>query len=255
MEKFRMVKVRSNSLAIMSVLGSIIMCISLVASLCNADLVAHWSLDEGSGEDIADATGNGYDGIFKGNPTWVDGVYSKALEFDGDDHVEVPGAADIKPESITMSTWVWFDDVTGRRDFISRDDDYAFSLGGNPQDGKLWAVITTGGDWLDVGGATQVEVGKWYHVALTYDSKTKMLTLYLNGEKDGEGNAAGGMEHRRGGPLTIGTFQNRYLKGKLDDIKIWDEALSEEEVKASMEPASVNPNEKLGLTWGRIKSL
>jgi hypothetical protein len=232
----------------------ITICIAFAPTVSNAELVAHWNLDEGNGEEIKDVTGNGYDGIFKGDPVWVDGVYGKALEFDGDDHVEVPGVKDINPESITMATWVYFDDVTGRRDFLSRNDDYAFSLGGNPRDGKLWAIITTAGDWLDVGGATSIAVNKWYHVALTYSATTKMLTLYLNGEKDGEDAAPSGMEHRHGGSLTLGTYQNRYLEGKLDDIKIWDEALSPEEIKQSMEAASVEPDEKLSITWGSIKS-
>jgi len=80
-----------------------------------------------------------------------------------------------------------------------------------------------------------------------------MLILYLNGEKDGEGIATAGMEHRHGGALTIGTYQNRYLKGRLDDIKIWDEALSVEEIRESMELAPVEPTGKLNLTWGEIK--
>jgi hypothetical protein len=232
---------------------SVVGLVSICAFASDAELVAYWPLDEGTGAEIKDATGNGYDGTFKGDPTWIDGMYGKALEFDGDDYLEVPDAANIKPESITMATWVYFSDVSGRQDFISRDDDYAFSLGGNPRDGKLWAIITTAGDWLDVEGGTLIEVNRWYHVALTYDWGTKMLTLYLNGEKDGEGRATAGMEHRRGGPLTIGTFQDRYLKGKLDDIKIWDEVLSVEEIRESMELMPVEPAGKLSFTWGEIK--
>ena len=237
------------------VLATITALILSWASASEADLVAHWPLDEGTGEDITDATGNGFDGTFEGDPTWVDGMYGKGLEFDGDDHVVVPGAVDIKPESITMATWVWFDDVSGRRDFLSRNDDYAFSLGGNPQDGKLWAVITTEGDWLDVEGGTPVEVGQWYHVALTYSADTKALTLYLDGAEDGEGDAPAGMEHRNGGALTIGTYEARYLEGKLDDIKIWDEALSPGQIEEAMAPAPVEFAGKLTLTWGKIKVL
>jgi len=221
--------------------------------IAGAELVAYWPLDDGQGNEISDATENGHDGTFNGDPEWVDGVYGKALAFDGDDFVEVASVADVKPESITMATWVFFDDVSGRRDFVSRNDDYALSLGGNPQDGKLWAVITTGGDWLDVEGGTKVEVNKWYHVALTYDSGDNKLTLYLDGNKDGEDVALAGMDHRMGGALTIGTYEDRYLKGKLDDIKIWDEALSAEQINEAMQFAPVEPKDKLSLTWGKVK--
>jgi len=246
--------VKTRLSVLMAVAGLTLIYLASGISSSEAGLVAYWPLDEGEGTEIEDATGNGFNGAFKGDPAWVDGMYGKALEFDGDDYVEVPDAANIKPESITMATWVYFDDVSGRRDFISRNDDYAFSLGGNPKDGKLWAVITTGGDWLDVGGETPVETSKWYHVALTYDQGTKVLTLYLDGKLDGEGSAPAGMEHRRGGPLTIGTFEARYLKGKLDEIKIWDEALPVEEIRESMKPATVEPAGKLVTAWAEIKA-
>jgi len=81
-----------------------------------------------------------------------------------------------------------------------------------------------------------------------------MLTLYLDGENDGEISAPAGLEHRLGGSLTLGTYQDRYLNGRLDEIRIWDEALSAEEIKNFMEPALVKPAGKLSITWGQIKS-
>ncbi len=217
-------------------LFSFVLVLGLVlTSGARGELVGWWRLDEGSGTIAYDSSSYRRDGSFQGNPQWVAGKIGGALEFDGDDHVVVPDAADINPESITMATWVYFNDVSGRQDFVSRNDDYAFSLGGNPMNGKIWAIITTDGDWLDVGGETLIELEQWYHVALTYDADTKMLTLYLDGEKDGEGSAPTGMEHRLGGSLTIGTYQTRYLEGRLDEIKIWDEALSADEIQFAMQ--------------------
>lgn len=240
-------------LALATAASLVLTCLILSVPPSHAKLVAYWPLDEGTGEEIKDATGNGYDGTFTGNPTWTDGMYGKGLEFGGKDYVDVPKADEIKPESITMETWVYFSDVSGRQDFISRNDDYALSLGGNPTDGKIWAVITTAGDWLDVGGGTKVETGRWYHTAMVYNAGTKKLTIYLDGEKDGEGSAPAGIEHRFGGSLTIGTYRDRYLKGKLDDIKIWDNVLSQQEIKDSMKAAPVEYAGKLATTWGEIK--
>lgn len=228
--------------------------LALIVQISGAELVAYWPLDEGAGNEIADVNGN-FVGTFQGEPKWVEGVYGMALEFDGDDQVVVPGASEINPEEITMATWVNFDEVVGyRQDFLSRGDDYAFSLGGWEEDQTIHAIITTGGDWVDFSGQTTVEPNNWYYVALTYDADTEMVTLWLDGENDGEQKAQAGMEHRLGGSLTIGTYNDRYLKGRLDEIRIWDEALSPEEIKASMEPASVKPAGKLSLTWGEIKT-
>jgi hypothetical protein len=231
----------------------ILLCLAFAVSPSYAKLVAYLPLDEGTGKEVNDATGNGYNGTFKGNPAWTDGVYGKALEFKGAEYVEVPDASKINPESITIETWVYFNIVSGRQDFLSRNDDYALSIGGNPKDEKIWGVITTGGDWVDVEGGTKLEAKKWYHIAMTFSSATKKASLYLDGKKDGEGNAPLGLEHRFGGSLTIGTYQDRFLNGKIDDIRIWDEALSEQQIQDSMKPAQVESAGKLSISWGRIK--
>ena len=44
----------------------------VVAGNTNADLVAHWTLDEGSGTTIADVSGNGNDGTITSNPGFDD---------------------------------------------------------------------------------------------------------------------------------------------------------------------------------------
>lgn len=50
-----------------------------------------WLFDEGKGNVAVDSSGKGLDGKLIGNPTWVDGKFGKALEFDGKAaYVEVP---------------------------------------------------------------------------------------------------------------------------------------------------------------------
>ncbi|MBL7185483.1 MAG: LamG domain-containing protein [Phycisphaerae bacterium] len=200
-----------------------------------ADLVGWWRLDDGSGATAIDSSGSGNDGTFQGSPQWVAGKVGGGLAFDGGDYVNVPGATDIKPESLTLMTWVSFDSVAGgRQDFVSKDDDYAFSLHEGAADQKIHGIVTSAGDWSVVHGSTVVETDTWYHTALTYDSSTQMLVLYLDGQVDGELSVPAGVEHRRGGPLTLGTFSGRDLLGKLDDIKIFDHAMSELEIKGEM---------------------
>ncbi|MBW7988614.1 MAG: LamG domain-containing protein [Planctomycetes bacterium] len=226
-----------------------------------AELVGWWRLDEGSGTTAIDSSGSGNDGTFTGDPQWVAGKVGGALSFDGGDYVNVPGVTDIKPESLTLMTWVLFDTVEGgRQDYVSKDDDYAFSLHEGAADQKIHGIVTSAGGWPVVHGNTVVETDTWYHTALTYDSGTKMLLLYLDGELDAELSAPDGLEHRRGGPLTIGTFSGRDLFGKLDDVKIFDEALSLGQIKGEMVgggfPYAYAPTPKDGVyhidTWVNI---
>ncbi|MGB2863035.1 MAG: LamG domain-containing protein [Sedimentisphaerales bacterium] len=233
----------------------------VLTSAAQADLVGWWRLDEGSGTTASDSSSSGNDGTFVGTPQWVAaGKVNGALEFDGGDSVNVAGAADIQPESLTLMTWVNFNDVDvalGRQDYLSKDDDYALSLHEGSNDQKIHGIVTSAGDWQVVHGDTVVEVDTWYHTALTYDVGTDMLTLYLDGEVDAELSVPAGVEHRRGGILTLGTFAGRDLRGKLDEVKIFDVALSQDEIKAEMGgagfPYAYNPGPEDGAlhsdTW------
>ncbi len=189
----------------------------VLTSTAQADLVGWWRLDDGSGTTASDSSGVGNDGTLVGSPQWVaSGKVNGALEFDGGDSVSVDGAADIQPESLTLMTWVNFNEVDsslGRQDYLSKDDDYALSLHEGSSDQKIHGIVTSAGDWQVVHGDTVVEVGNWYHTALTYDAGTDMLTLYLDGEFDAELSVTAGLEHRRGGILTLGTFSGRDLRG------------------------------------------
>ncbi|MHC4147024.1 MAG: LamG domain-containing protein, partial [Planctomycetota bacterium] len=210
----------------------------VLTSAAEADLVGWWRLDEGSGTTAMDSSAGGNDGTFSGSPQWVSGKAGGALEFDGGDFVDVPGVANINPEAITLMTWVNFSavDVASmeRQDYLSRGDDYAFSLHEWNANGLIHGIVTSAGDWSVVGGSTAVEIDTWYHTALTYDPGTQMLILYLDGEVDGELSVPAGLEHRLGGSLTIGTYNGRDLLGRLDDIKIFDHAMSQGEIKGEM---------------------
>jgi len=216
----------------------------ILMSAARADLVGWWRLDDGSGTTAIDSSGGGNDGTFQGDPQWVAGKVAGALEMDGGDYVDVPGVANINPESITLMTWVNFTTVDPaameRQDYLSRGDDYAFSLhewgarDSTPAEGKISGIVTSAGGWSVVNGQTLMEPDTWYHTALTYSSETQTLTLYLDGEVDGELNVSAGLEHRLGGSLTIGTYSGRDLLGKIDDIQIWDEALSEAQIKGAI---------------------
>ena len=71
------------------------------------DLVGYWPLDEGSGKEAKDASGNGNHGEFVGDPQWVDGKYGKAVEFNGtSDYIEVLDADPISMDTdVTCAAW------------------------------------------------------------------------------------------------------------------------------------------------------
>ncbi|MBN1996763.1 T9SS type A sorting domain-containing protein [candidate division KSB1 bacterium] len=61
-----------------------------LATVVSADLLAHYKLDETGGTVATDASGNGFDGTVNGNTNWTSGNLGGALEFTGDCNVTLP---------------------------------------------------------------------------------------------------------------------------------------------------------------------
>src|SRR4030065_1212158 len=89
-----------------------------VAGNASADLVAHWKLDEGSGNTVYDSGTSGNDGTFESDPQWVAGYYGGALEFDGtDDNIDCGNDDSFNiTDEITLSAWI---NITQRPDVES----------------------------------------------------------------------------------------------------------------------------------------
>ncbi len=73
------------------------------------------------------------------------------------------------------------------------------------------------------------EAGKWVHYLGTYDGQT--IKVYMNGEKKGEQAAACKRETLNAPALTFGATakQEHFLKGTLDDIRLWNRTLDADE--------------------------
>jgi len=236
-------------------IGALMTFLLFVGAIGHAELIAHWPMDEGSGKEIGDVVGKGGVGTFVGSPKWVEGKVGGALEFDGTNSIIIPANKDLEPESVTVTLWVYFNDVNPpRQDFFSKNDDYALSLHEWGNDGTIYPILKTGGDWVVKKGTVLIEAERWYHVALVYNADTKELISYIDGEVDAETSAPAGIEHR-GGPLTLGTYSGRPLKGLLDEVKIWNEALSQEDIQTDMKGLTpVDSRGKLTALWGQLKS-
>ena len=80
---------------------------------------------------------------------------------------------------------------------------------------------------------------QWQHVTITYDTDTKKVTFYVNGESDGE-KAAGNAETNALTDLLIGRHKNAgndplSMRGLVDEIRVYDKVLTAEEAKAVYE--------------------
>ena len=82
-----------------------------LVSNVSAELVAHWTFDEGSGDIAYDSSGNGNDGTIYG-AEWDAGKYGPALLFNAqDNYVEVPTSESLEiATNVTIAAWInWID--------------------------------------------------------------------------------------------------------------------------------------------------
>jgi hypothetical protein len=205
-------------------------------------LVAWWPLDL----DGTDASGNGFDGTFVGNPTPAEGanaVTGGSLQFDGASRIDVPFDQDLNPEDFTITLWANAATTAGFASPITSRDD----VGGGASthgyilyndNGGTWNFWTGDGNpgWDTLPGGP-VSLDTWTHVAMSYDSVTETKSLYLDGVLAASESAPN--QYSPNGTvetedLHIGAGQddglNFWFIGRIDDVGLFRTALSEEEI-------------------------
>ncbi|HUU18452.1 MAG TPA: LamG-like jellyroll fold domain-containing protein [Sedimentisphaerales bacterium] len=193
-------------------------------------LIGWWRFDG----DTLDYSGLGNDGTAAGNPTFVPGkVGSGAIELDGkSDYVAMNAVADdIKSNNITLCAWLktssdrnteWFSCNTA-----GRDDVIKFCIQSNKAAFRIEAVYAP--------STTAVNDGQWHFLALVLDGLAGHV--YIDGVEENSDAAdptfsaddlwSIGQEWDSGGP-------GAHLAGTVDDARIYDRALTAEEVRKVM---------------------
>ncbi|MFB0554484.1 MAG: LamG domain-containing protein, partial [Phycisphaerae bacterium] len=210
---------------------------ALVLSLAgnaSSGLVAHWRLDEGSDTTVYDSSGNNYHGTLNGNPSWVAGKIGGALELDGDgDYVDFGNPADLPSGKAERSICGW-----GKTDIVSSGYRWIAAYG-TPTTSQAFFIGLNGTTIVGGGyGGDDVlhsdfwEVDVWHHICLTYDGA--IARLYADGVEVASTTKNWNLILSR---AFIGEQVNNASElwdGVVDDIRIYDHVLSENEVKAAM---------------------
>ena len=207
-------------------------------------LVSYWPFDEGSGATAYDAA-NGNDGTIYGATYITDKApvvgNDYALAFDGDDHVQVGDSTALEPANVTVAAWVKASTSPGSSRYIvskGAHTCWAASYALYTRGGGLYFYVfnPTDGYRLSPGAGTGIWDGVWHHVAGTYDGS--FLRLYVDGFEIGTGNATS-IPIGYGLPTTDDLFVGAYggtcnlpFNGLIDEVGVWDRALSAEEIAA-----------------------
>ena len=225
----------------------------LPAGSATADLVGHWTLDDGlsdPGSMIAvDSSGNGYDGeltSFFLDPLWLNegqSVRGGAMDFGGEPGAIVAIIGDDLPigaEPRTLAAWI-------NVEFAAQA--FFMSYGAGGAGGQFSVGVELNGDTPNVrlrhgGGSmffpTAVE-GEWMHVAVVVPDGAEItddVQVFIDGEESISDNPTNVALNTAESEFVIGgkwgVPENRAFEGAVDDVWLYDEALDQAAIQAIM---------------------
>jgi hypothetical protein len=205
-------------------------------------LVGYWPLNEGTGTTAYDMSGNGNNGSWNGSTT--NGSYYTAGKvgpwagtFDGStDAITIGTVSVLNPGTITVAAWI-YPKSSSLGTVVARNGPYYLGFGNQftSVTQKVGVGACAGScTWNAITGNTTISLNAWSLIALTYDGTT--TRAYLNGVQDAS------LVLSPNGPLTSGGSNlrigwcdpgmNQYFDGLVDDVRIYNRALSASEVQA-----------------------
>lgn len=215
------------------VAATLVLAMSIGVGLARADLVTHWKLDEARGKTVNDSSGGGSNGVLTGNPARIPGRAGGALNLDGvNDYIDVD-AINVEG-SFSVALWLKHnkadDDIrTVIQNKVKRIGGIRLELGSSDRIVYRQDKDKGGASTKIIGSSTILVKNVWYYVAVTHDTSTEATAIYIDGQLDKEK-----QEPHAATPsikaLEIGRKSNYYLKGAVDDIRIFNHALSADEV-------------------------
>ncbi len=216
-------------------------------------LAGHWTFDgRDMTQNVKDASGSSNHGFLTGftSTTTVAGKMGQALSFDGSNDYITHGDPTTfdGPTAQTITAWVNTNSFSIQRAIVTKwDAAPAQQVWGNYLNttGSLGYCVYHHTDWRNgsicITSNQVLVINTWYHVASVWQASGNTMVLYINGVADAatptvSGSAPTSLSNNTS-PLRIGNFREsgganvKHFSGKMDDVRIYNRALSATEVK------------------------
>ena len=219
------------------------------------ELLIYFSFDGDKGQVVEDLGPNKNDGEVVGKVEFVEGKVGNAAKFSQAGEIKAPHVP-LNDKSFTVTLWA-------KPELTGGDQQCVFTQTQvNATNTSLHYRIYNNGTVRmgfygnDLDAAAAVKAKEWSHICFWLDADEKTRRIFINGEKKAEDKDRSLYKGTAGNTM-VGSWGNTGQKfnGLIDEVMVWDKALSEKEIELSMDPnaAAVDPNGKLATTWARVK--
>jgi uncharacterized repeat protein (TIGR03803 family) len=200
--------------------------------------VADYRFNEAGGSTIVDHSGFGNNGVISSSSVTrvSDAQRGTVVQFSGSGRISVPDADSLDLRAaMTLEAWVKPTSSFNWRTVLLKEgnDTLAYGLYSSDDGSKPAGYVRVNGVDRAVRGPKPLSNGEWTHLAMTYDGET--MRLFVNGEEK-ESRPQTGNALVTSGRLSIGgnTVWGEYFRGQMDDVRIYDVAVGEAQIKADM---------------------
>jgi len=207
--------------------------------------VSQWEFENNVNDSI-----EGLNGTTRGNPTYAAGQSGRALNLDGDDYVDLGNPAELDFGTVDWSICAWVKtSMTGTGDENKgviyakggdRDGGIRYSLNVNENQtvqGSIDLVTDDNVNKREAISSVSVSDGQWHHIV--GQRVGDIINVYIDGMLDGTANLpadydlSGTSQHNAYiGVVTDNSTgaPEKYLVGSVDDVRIYNYALSQAEI-------------------------
>jgi hypothetical protein len=207
-----------------------------------------WPLNEGRGQTVYDWSGYRNHGMLgstpgadANDPTWIKGIFwGSALNFSGDDFVQIPSSSSLQPQQFTVSLWTRAPQSPGPFKYLLAKGSNACVSASyglwTASNGGIEFYIWNGHDLVRSNSAVNgIWDGRWHNLSATYDGTN--ARLYIDGKLTGDppGSNDSIAYDQPDGTLNFGGYRGScdlLFSGDIDQVMLFEKVLPIEQIWA-----------------------
>ena len=213
-----------------------------------SNLIAYYSMNDGSGTTVTDNSSNSNNGTMAnmdGSSDWVSNTLfgqDYALDFDGsNDYIIISDDNSLDNDNyITISMWINAGSITNKDCLISKrsstEQSGNYALRFNSSNQLKWYIWGGDADNGSTSSTSAISTNVWTHVAVSFNNSTNTTKFYINGSLDNTSTTISKDLDANSSDLHLGwDGQNsRYFDGKVDEVRIWSDIRTQTEIQDNL---------------------